>query len=466
MKCTTFELSDKKVSIGRSESCDIAIRKSMVSSYHAYINKRLGEYCIVDNDSTNGVYVNNSRIDFSHILKSNDIITIANYTLRFVCENEHSCLKISRTPSVTPTPVVDEATREDTPRKEEKPSDTRQRSKKSTLVPSKKKTKVSHQKKQTAAPILSVTLKKTKLDFTLSEFYHAGIKRIKEIALFSVVAHILFIAFLAKVITGAPPAKKLNQVSLNLVNEISQDIEEEQMLEETIPEIQEMNSNDLKLITEIELATEDLSEETLNDDLSEDDTSLSNDLDLSAVQAPVLSSRASSQPSAEFKKRVLSNNGSFKDVEIRATLIWNDTNDLDLQILTPNGSTISYQTKESNGGILDIDKNVTNPTKTPVENIIWKKNAPAGYYRVFVTLFTHREKSVKPVKFKLELAINGRAHHYSGSIKNEQLGEEINIVSFEYENKRYSIIRGIDNNKKTIKKKVRHDRELIIDLFD
>lgn len=45
-------------SVGRSESCDYVIDHALVSRLHAYVEDRQGRYVLVDNESSNGTYVN------------------------------------------------------------------------------------------------------------------------------------------------------------------------------------------------------------------------------------------------------------------------------------------------------------------------------------------------------------------------------------------------------------------------
>jgi pSer/pThr/pTyr-binding forkhead associated (FHA) protein len=78
-----------KKTVGRSHSNDIVIAHSNVSAFHAQlIEKENGEIVIVDNQSTNGTYVNGRKIT-THALRPGDIVLIANkYPLRW--ENSFS----------------------------------------------------------------------------------------------------------------------------------------------------------------------------------------------------------------------------------------------------------------------------------------------------------------------------------------------------------------------------------------
>ncbi len=69
--------------IGRSSDCDIVIDNAGVSSIHAIIEKQGDAYIISDNDSTNGVFVNEKRVS-QHKLEYWDEIQLYNYVLKFM----------------------------------------------------------------------------------------------------------------------------------------------------------------------------------------------------------------------------------------------------------------------------------------------------------------------------------------------------------------------------------------------
>jgi hypothetical protein len=75
--------------------------------------------------------------------------------------------------------------------------------------------------------------------------------------------------------------------------------------------------------------------------------------------------------------------------DVRVTLTWGNTADLDLAVTDPEGNQIYYgSTSSSTGGQLDVDANgyCTEPlTTSPVENIFWSEgSAPTGEYLVQV----------------------------------------------------------------------------------
>ena len=69
--------------IGRGTDNEMTLRDSSVSRRHAEIDRDKGDvFTIMDLDSTNGVYVNNKKID-KHLLREGDIIEIGDISLRF-----------------------------------------------------------------------------------------------------------------------------------------------------------------------------------------------------------------------------------------------------------------------------------------------------------------------------------------------------------------------------------------------
>ena len=71
----TFDLNKLVMSLGRADDNDIVIPNRTVSSHHATLSFEGGVFYISDNDSTNGIFVNDIKITKSKV-HNNDIIRI------------------------------------------------------------------------------------------------------------------------------------------------------------------------------------------------------------------------------------------------------------------------------------------------------------------------------------------------------------------------------------------------------
>jgi hypothetical protein len=105
--------------------------------------------------------------------------------------------------------------------------------------------------------------------------------------------------------------------------------------------------------------------------------------------------------------------------DVRVTLSWNDTNDLDLHVIDPTGEEIYYANATSaSGGQLDIDANAAcgNPTTTPVENIFWAAGtAPPGTYTVLVNYWANCPGGAQQPAFTVETLVDGVSTTYPGT---------------------------------------------------
>lgn len=141
---------------------------------------------------------------------------------------------------------------------------------------------------------------------------------------------------------------------------------------------------------------------------------------------------------AEIRQRVIAAGGQVDDVDVRASLMWNNRNDLDLHVIAPSGERVWFQSKRSQcGGWLDVDMNVRGESLKPVENIRWKKGeAPAGRYEVRLQNYAFHEKNHEPTTYKLELEVNGAIQHFDGivspNLETVALSEQV-ITTFDYD---------------------------------
>ncbi len=139
---------------------------------------------------------------------------------------------------------------------------------------------------------------------------------------------------------------------------------------------------------------------------------------------------------AEVKTRVLAAGGQYEGVDVRASLIWNNRNDLDLHVVTPGGEEIYYAHKQSQcGGWLDVDMNVQGESLKPVENVRWKTGeAPPGHYKIFVQNYKFHERGRKPTEFRLEVEVNGEVQHFDGVVSpKKETGGKSNVTVYEFD---------------------------------
>lgn len=139
----------------------------------------------------------------------------------------------------------------------------------------------------------------------------------------------------------------------------------------------------------------------------------------------------------EIRRRVLAAGGQHDNVDVRVSLIWDNTNDLDLYVTTPSGERIYYGHKQSQcGGMLDVDRNVRGETRTPVENVRWAKGAaPDGEYIVTVQNFAFHEGNTEPTPFRVEIEVAGELFFHEGlmSPKGEtQAQSDIEVARFSF----------------------------------
>ncbi len=78
-----FELTDDPLTIGRAPNNDIVLDNPGVSSRHAVVEPRGSTYALVDNNSTNGTFINNKRIKEQE-LSFHDEIQVYNFVLKYM----------------------------------------------------------------------------------------------------------------------------------------------------------------------------------------------------------------------------------------------------------------------------------------------------------------------------------------------------------------------------------------------
>jgi signal transduction histidine kinase len=104
-----YAIEKPRTVIGRDPSCDIHIFDHEVSRQHAWISKEAQQLTLIDNDSSNGTFVNGHRIT-SHLLRSGDRLQIGRSLLVFT-DREASLppgLAIEFIPPESPTASIAE----------------------------------------------------------------------------------------------------------------------------------------------------------------------------------------------------------------------------------------------------------------------------------------------------------------------------------------------------------------------
>jgi len=134
--------------------------------------------------------------------------------------------------------------------------------------------------------------------------------------------------------------------------------------------------------------------------------------------------------------RVIENNGEFGCMSF--TLIWNSTDDLDLDVIDAKNNHIWYKKYcksndnkfSSTGGQLDIDLNAEHiDTNQPVENIYFKCTPPTGIYTARVKAFEKRDQN--PVTVKLIIRNKGSIiKEISNTIS--QQNEMVELIKYNY----------------------------------
>lgn len=109
--------------------------------------------------------------------------------------------------------------------------------------------------------------------------------------------------------------------------------------------------------------------------------------------------------------------------DIQVTLRWASTDDLDLEVTDPTGSTVAYYSRQvASGGQLDVDANAAcaSPTTQPIENIFWPVSAaPSGNYTIRVNLFTRCAAGSQPIPFEITLLTRGNTQTLTGTVSDQ-----------------------------------------------
>ena len=101
-KAQVFDLAKDEASIGRSTDNDIVLNDFSVSRRHAYLRRERDGWVLIDNQSTNGIRVNDRQVPRS-VVVDGDLATVGTFQLRFRDEVEEAILPSKRAVDSTST---------------------------------------------------------------------------------------------------------------------------------------------------------------------------------------------------------------------------------------------------------------------------------------------------------------------------------------------------------------------------
>ncbi len=115
---------------------------------------------------------------------------------------------------------------------------------------------------------------------------------------------------------------------------------------------------------------------------------------------------------------------------ITVTLGWQTEDDLDLHVITPDGSRIYYRNKTAQGGTLDVDMNAreSNISIPAVENIFFP-DPENGHYKVYLRDFRDRTQNSSS-HWMIKVKVGDAEHVFEGDINNS--GTEQFVFEFDY----------------------------------
>ena len=131
-----------------------------------------------------------------------------------------------------------------------------------------------------------------------------------------------------------------------------------------------------------------------------------------------------------IKERVKRAGGNV-DGDLRFSLSWFNTDDLDLHAYTPDEH-IYFGNRRTAGGCLDVDMNVSRLVTDPVENITWdrKDDIAPGEYHIYVNQFTKRNKN--NVGFIVEMEFMGEKQQFQ---YDKEVSNNVTVCKFNYSTK-------------------------------
>jgi hypothetical protein len=117
--------------------------------------------------------------------------------------------------------------------------------------------------------------------------------------------------------------------------------------------------------------------------------------------------------------------------DVKITLSFDRTHDLDLHVLEPGGEEVSpVNPASANGGRLDLDSgSECNPNTGTSENIFWPSgDAPMGEYRVAVLNF--EQCTPGDIAFTVRVAYDAVVNTYPGTFVDGSAGTRVEVATF------------------------------------
>jgi uncharacterized protein YfaP (DUF2135 family) len=123
-----------------------------------------------------------------------------------------------------------------------------------------------------------------------------------------------------------------------------------------------------------------------------------------------------------IRDRVKAAGGTVEGVEMRVSLAWHNTDDLDLHIREPSGNHIYFADRgdKNRGGYLDVDMNVSSCVRNAVENVRWLKSLRNGVYRVSVHNYRRRESIDVGFTVEIESHLGIHTLRYEPSVRDKE----------------------------------------------
>jgi len=144
-----------------------------------------------------------------------------------------------------------------------------------------------------------------------------------------------------------------------------------------------------------------------------------------------------------IKERVKSAGGNVNG-EIRVSLGWHNSDDLDIHVIEPGGERIHFGNKRSRytGGTLDVDMNAGGRMNSidPVENVCYNKISDLKPGKYIVLVNQYNKRGTADVGFTVEFEIDGKTRTYVCD-RSLQTNDDVMVVEFEYLNGEVKIVK-------------------------